>query len=72
MRLTEVMNKEMVEIAHRCRELHGRFHSSRMDAVTGALANLQLKLLYGDEMESYKVKLENFYSETDIKEGFQT
>ena len=57
MRLTEEMNKEMVEIAHRCRELHDRFNSSRMDAVSANLADLQLKLLYGDEMESYKVKL---------------
>ena len=27
-----------------------------------------LKLQYGEELESYKVKLENFYSDTDVKE----
>ena len=54
MRLTDEMKIEINMMADRV---------DRLDTLKSRL-NFQ----YGSELESYKVKLENFYSETDLKE----
>ena len=66
-RLTDGMKNEMYTINQKIRNFHAQFiHNARADQYSYMLS--RLKSQYVDELETYKVKLENFYSETDVKE----
>ena len=65
MRLTDEMKNEISLIHRRVIALHEEFLvNAPVDHVQQSRWNLQ----HGDDLECYKVKLENFYSETDVKE----
>ena len=67
MRLTDEMKNELLSIALRVHTLYVEFQESvPMDEYPRQA--IRLKNQHGDELESYKVKLENFYSDTDVKE----
>ena len=69
-RLTDGMKNEMHTINQRTESLYDQY----MDNVLGDQYFYMLYRLnaqHGDELESYKVKLENFYSDTDVKEKFK-
>ena len=67
MRLTDEMHKEILSINDRVYTLHVEFKEIYpMDDYRRQ--SIRLKDQHGDELESYKVKLENFYSDTDVKE----
>ena len=70
MRLTDEMNMEHLMIVGRMGELRDKFYGNpRLD---GNFYNRwdKLKSLHLDEIVSYKIKLENFYGDTDAKEMF--
>ena len=74
-RLTDGMKNEMVIIDHRVDTFYAQlFANVPMDQHSYMLSHLNSQ--HGDELECYKVRLENFYSETDVKEqtfqDFQT
>ena len=72
MRLTYEMHCETMSIDQRLRNLMGEFHNMRKDSLI--MFNeyfcqaTRLKAEHSEELESYKVKLENFYLDTDVKE----
>ena len=72
MRLTHEMHREIFLIDQRTRNLMAEFHNMSEDSVTMYNEYLgqatRLKHHHGEELEPYKVKLENFYSDTDVKE----
>ena len=71
MRLTDEMNDECRTIKNRMDELRSKFYiEARFDQHFYNRWD-KLKLFHGDELQSYKVKLENFYSDTDAKEKFK-
>ena len=71
MRLTDEMNAECNVIKYRLLKLREKFyHDAPFDSNFHKRWN-QLKFHHGDELESYKFKLENFYSDTDVKEKFK-
>ena len=75
MRLTDDMKLEMRTIAKRVHELHEKsFFSARLDPRTYPSDYNQMKenFFRGGEAESFKVKLENFYSETDVKDELKS
>ena len=66
-RLTDGMINEMATIAHRTNTFHAQFLvnvPTDQHSYTWSRLNSQ----HGDELETYKVRLEDFYSETDVKE----
>ena len=66
-RLTDGMKIEMVTISNRVDSLHAQFVANvTTDQYYYALSCLNSQ--HGYELETYKVRLENFYSETDAKE----
>ena len=67
MRLTDEMKSEMRMIAGRTDFLNDEFLADAPH-FTLPIQMASLKEQHGDELESYKVKLENFYVDTDIKE----
>ena len=72
MKLTDEMNDECRTIKNRMDELRMKFYREpRFDQHFYNRWD-QLRLFHGDELESYKVKLENFYSDTDAKEKFKS
>ena len=71
MRLTDEMNDECRTIKNRMDELRSKFYREpRFDQHFYNRWD-KLRLFHGDELQSYKVKLENFYSDTDAKEKFK-
>ena len=74
-RLTDGMRNEMLTIAHRANSFHNEF-VLKVPAEQRSFALSCLNSQHGDELETYKVRLENLYSETDVKEqtfqDFQT
>ena len=75
MRLTDDMKLEIRTMAKRLRELHDKsFFSAPLDPRIYPSANNQMKqdFFRGGEAESFKVKLENFYSETDVKDELKS
>ena len=58
LKLTEEMNLELISIGTQI---------ATLTEVCGYEAR-DMKRIYKDELESYKIKLENFYSDTDLKE----
>ena len=75
MRLTDDMKLEIRTMAKRVHELHEKsFFSARLDPRTYPSDNNQMKedFFRGGEAESIKVKLENFYSETDVKDELRS
>ena len=71
MRLTDEMNDECRAIKNRMDELRSKFYREpRFDQHFYNRWD-KLRLFHGDELQSYKVKLENFYSDTDAKEKFK-
>ena len=71
MRLTDEMNDECRTIKNRMSELRMKFYREPRFDKNFYNRWDQLRLFHGDELESYKVKLENFYSDTDAKEKFK-
>ena len=74
-RLTDGMKNEMYTINQNILNFHAQFiHNARADQYSYMLSRLNFQ--HGHELETYKVRLENFYSETDVKEqtfhDFQT
>ena len=74
-RLTDVMKNEMYTIDQRMIIFHAQFlDNAPADQYFFMMS--RLKSQHGEELESDKVRLENFYSETDVKEktfhDFQT
>lgn len=68
MKLTTEMKMESLMIARRMAELKEKYYRDpQLDNTFGNRWD-KLKLLHLDEIMSYKVKLENFYSDTDSKE----
>ena len=66
-RLTDGMKSEMVTFTHRVVTLKAQFVDNvPTDQHSHALSCLNSQ--HGDELETYKVRLENFYTETDVKE----
>ena len=66
-RLTNGMVNEMATINHRVVTFLAQFVVNvPTDQHSHALSCLNSQ--HGDELETYKVRLENFYSETDVKE----
>ena len=66
-RLTDGMKNEMHTINQRTESLYDQYMGNVLgDQYFYMLYRLNAQ--HGDELESYKVKLENFYSETDVKE----
>ena len=75
MRLTIEIKFEMMTMRKRIFELKDKYYySARLDPSTYHTASSQIRqnLLRGGEIELFKVKLENFYSETDMKEELMT
>ena len=79
MRLTDEMKWEFDMIVERMDEsydksLFAKNFCPRLDSInyTGYVNQLKQKFLNVAEVESFKVKLENFYSETDLKEGLKS
>ena len=67
MRLTDEMQDEILSITNRVYTLYVQYQDSTpMDEIPRQ--STRLKHQHGEELESYKVKLENFYSDTDVKE----
>ena len=66
-RLTDGMENEMVTIANRVNTFQVQFVLN-VPRYQNSYALSRLNSQYGDELETYKVRLENFYSETDVKE----
>ena len=65
MRLTDEMKKEMFTIDNQIETIRDLlWGNARLDRVQQSRWIFQ----HGDDLECYKVKLENFYSETDVKE----
>ena len=74
-RLTDGMIDEMATINHRVNTFQAQFVSNvPLDQDSYALSRLNSQ--HGDELQTYKIRLENLYSETDVKEqtfqDFQT
>ena len=67
MRLTDEMKSEIKMISYRTTFLNDTFLADAPHA-TFSIHVASLKEQHGGELESYKVKLENFYLETDVKE----
>ena len=67
MRLTDEMKSEVLMISCRVSFLNDKFLADAPHA-TYSIHLASLKEEHGGELESYKVKLENFYLETDVKE----
>ena len=66
-RLTDDMKKSMVIIAHMVDTFHAQFVVNvPTDQHYYSLSRLNSE--HGDELEFHKVRLENFYSETDVKD----
>ena len=66
-RLTDGMKNEMVTINHRVNTFNAQFVANvPIEQHSHALSCFNSQ--HGDELETYKVRLENFYSETDVKE----
>ena len=72
-RLTDEMKNEMITIAHRVDAFNAQFV---VNVPTEECMLSRLNSMHGYELENHKVRLENFYSETDVKEqtfqDFQT
>ena len=67
MRLTDEMQDEILSITNRVYTLYVQYQDSTpMDEIPRQ--STRLKHQHEEELESYKVKLENFYSDTDVKE----
>ena len=67
MRLTDEMQNEILCITHRANTLYVKFQGGTpMDDIPRQSA--RLKHQHGEELECYKIKLENFFSDTDVKE----
>ena len=74
-RLSDGMKNEIRTIDHRIIIVHAQFlDNAPVDQSSYMLCRLNSQ--HGYELETYKVRLENFYSETDVKEqtfhDFQT
>ena len=68
LKLTEEMQMELIWIYNRITTLTEEFDNERFDYQTSYLRHYNpLRTIFKDELESYKVKLENFYSDTDLK-----
>ena len=67
MRLTDELKSELLMISYRTSFLNDKFLADAPHA-TYSIHVASLKEQHGGELESYKVKLENFYLETDVKE----
>ena len=66
-RLTDGMKYEIMTIGRRFDTFDAQFCANvPMDQHSYMLSHLNSQ--HGDELECYKVRLENFYSETDVKE----
>ena len=66
-RLTDGMKNEMFTIGPRVDNFHAQYVVNvPTDQHSYTLSCLNSK--HGDELETYKVRLENLYSETDVKE----
>ena len=66
MRLTDEMHNEILYITNRTNTLYDKFQgSTSMDDIPRQCA--RLKHQHGDELECYKIKLENIFSDTDVK-----
>ena len=67
LRLTSEMKTEIFTIEHRIVALYEEFFlNAPLDQ--HLYQSYRLNSQHGDELESYKIKIENFYSETDVKE----
>lgn len=67
MRLTDQKKIEFSLIIPRVETLNAEFFTNTpLDQHRDQISRLNFQ--HGDELESYQVKLENFYSETDVKE----
>ena len=66
MRLTDEMKSEVLMISCRVSFLNDKFLADAPHA-TFSIHVASLKEQHGGELESYKIKLENFYLETDIR-----
>ena len=66
MRLTDEMHNEILYITNRTNTLYDKFQGgTSMDDIPRQCTHL--KHQHGDELECYKIKLENFFSDTDVK-----
>ena len=71
LKLTEEMHLELMMIHSRMKTLKQEFEPERFDYHISNLRHFNpLRTIFKEELESYKVKLENFYSDTDLKEQF--
>ena len=66
-RLTDGMRNEILTIGDRANSFHNEF-VLKVPAEQRSFALSCLNSQHGDELETYKVRLENIYSETDVKE----
>ena len=66
-RLTDGMKNEMFTISHRVDTLHGQYVGN-LPRCQNSYALSCLNSQHGYELETCKVRLENLYSETDVKE----
>ena len=66
MRLTDEMKSEMMMIFHQVCNLCDRNYN--LPHLIFPILMASVGEQHGDELESYKVKLENFYLYTDVKE----
>ena len=71
LKLTEEMHLELMMIHSRMKTLKQEFEPERFDYHISNLRHFNpLRTIFKEELESYKVKLENFYCDTDLKEQF--
>ena len=69
LKLTEEMHLELRRIQSRIRALKEEFDHERFDYQISYQRHFNpLRTIFKDELESYKIKLENFYCDTDMKE----
>ena len=61
LKLTDEMHLELISIGSRIVTLTQEFGYEVCDSK-------RLSTIHKDELESYKIKLENYYSDTDLKE----
>ena len=67
-RLTDGMENEMVIIDERVDNFYTQCFGSNIPLDQYSYTLSCLNSQHGDELETYKVRLENLYSETDVKE----
>ena len=68
MRLTNDMKSEFTMTCNRVAFLRNKFLGDDVPLWIHPMQTAVLKNQHGEELESYKIKLENLYLDTDLKE----